>query len=204
MISNQPPQPQRPGGPGGPQGAGQGGQGQGQAAAALTQGIGQVLQAQSGGDQQAGQQALQQLGQTYQQVQQSGQLEQVPGMIRQTAESMLGINQGQEGGGGGGEAGGAGGAGGGGEAGGAGDAGGAQQAGGPQQANQTEQAQGPSESKPCNKTEKDDVNIGATGCKLAKQLGVEGAASKEKPIEKVAEVVAADTAGTKKEDGPTT
>ena len=60
---------------------------------ALSRDIGQVLQAQGSGDQNRSQQALQQLGQTYQQGQQSGQLQQVPPMVRQTAESLLGINQ---------------------------------------------------------------------------------------------------------------
>lgn len=211
MIPNFPSQPQRPGGPGGPGGAGgpQGAPG-GQATAALTQGIGQVLQSQSGGEQGGGEQALQQLGQTYQQIQQSGQLEQVPAMIRQTAESLLGINQGEQGQGGGG--GGAGEAGGGGApAGGAGEAqqaGGSQQTGGAQQAgaaNQTESvdAVSPTSTTDTQNKTKDDVKIGATGSELAKKLGVEGAASKEAPISKVAEVVAADTADSKTNDGPT-
>lgn len=76
---------------------------------ALAQNIGQVLQAQSSGDQNSSQQALQGLKQTYEQGAQSGQLEQVPGAVRQTAESLLGINKGEEGQKGGGGCGGGGG-----------------------------------------------------------------------------------------------
>ncbi|MFA7483280.1 MAG: hypothetical protein WC314_22435, partial [Vulcanimicrobiota bacterium] len=47
--------------------------------------------------------------QTYEQGAQSGQLEQVPGAVRQTAESLLGINKGEEGQKGGGGCGGGGG-----------------------------------------------------------------------------------------------
>jgi hypothetical protein len=84
-------------------GAGQGGGAQ-RLTQALAQGIGQVMQAQSSGDENSGKQALQGLKQTYDQGAQSGQLEQVPGPVRQTAESLLGINKGEEGqkGGGGG------------------------------------------------------------------------------------------------------
>lgn len=89
---------------------------------ALSRDIGQVLQAQGSGDQNRSQQALQQLGQTYQQGQQSGQLQQVPPMVRQTAESLLGINQ--QGQGQAQQAGKGGGCSGGGEAGGGGQAGG--------------------------------------------------------------------------------
>ena len=88
----------------------------------LSRDIGQVLQAQGSGDQNRSQQALQQLGQTYQQGQQSGQLQQVPPMVRQTAESLLGINQ--QGQGQAQQAGKGGGCSGGGEAGGGGQAGG--------------------------------------------------------------------------------
>ena len=90
-------------------GAGQGGGAQ-RLTQALAQGIGQVMQAQSSGDENAGKQALQGLKQTYDQGSQSGQMEQVPGPIRQTAESLLGINKGQEGQKGGGGCGGGGGA----------------------------------------------------------------------------------------------
>ena len=106
--------PQQGGGPRGDQmglsreaqqagGAGQGGGAQ-RLTQALAQGIGQVMQAQSSGDENAGKQALQGLKQTYDQGAQSGQMEQVPGPVRQTAESLLGINKGEEGqkGGGGG------------------------------------------------------------------------------------------------------
>lgn len=88
-------------------GAGQGGGAQ-RLTQALAQGIGQVMQAQSSGDENAGKQALQGLKQTYDQGAQSGQMEQVPGPVRQTAESLLGINKGEEGQKGGGGCGGGG------------------------------------------------------------------------------------------------
>lgn len=95
----------------GAQGAQNQGGGAQQLTAALAQGIGKVMQSQSSGDENAGQQALQQLGQTYQQGQQSGQLEQVNPTVRGMAESLLGVEKGEEGkkeGGGGGKCGGGG------------------------------------------------------------------------------------------------
>ena len=89
----------------GAQGAGRNGGSQ-QLTAALSRDINGVLQAQTAGDQNRGQQALQQLGQTYQQGQQSGMLQQVNPAVRGTAESLLGINKGEEGKGGGGGGGG--------------------------------------------------------------------------------------------------
>lgn len=59
------------------------------------------MQAQQSGDENQSKQALDGLKQTYDSGAKSGQLEQVPGPVRQTAESLLGIDKQKEGGGGG-------------------------------------------------------------------------------------------------------